>query len=200
MSELDCARQDLQGIGDALTELEARIATKLVNIREHFNRLETELENRAESQASVRRRATRGESITADPTSVFLARVEAGDTTAKSLMDIIERVGLRVAANGDHKAAGTVRCFSTLEAIYLRNADLVERSLRVIVDAWGGMLQSLRADFVSGVAAFLADAGPIDDRELSRRLRPLSPVDVMNATAGDRRRNLPAYLTDVYTR
>jgi hypothetical protein len=197
MNEIECARSDLQTINDLVSTLEGRITGALVNLREHLNRLEVQLENRPEPQP-VRKYAPRGTSVTADPASVFFARVEAGDTIAKSILDMLARVGLTAGADG--KSKGYVRCFSTLEAIYLRNADLAERSLRVIVDAWNGTLQSLRADVVGGVAAFLADAGAIDTAELARRLRPLKISDVLEATKGDRRRNLPIFLADVYTR
>ena len=206
MTDRPCVMDDMDALVSAMDAWTQRTETTratlvriLDNIRLHVNEMAREERDTA-AEATVRRRAVRGTSVTADPASVFLARVRNGDTTAIAIQQILDRVGLKVADGTDHKADGTIRSLTTVEAIYVRDANLVERTLRVIVDAWRGNILSLRADFVGGVAAFLADAGDIDDAELSRRAGAYSPTEILEATTGDRRRKLAAYLADVYTR
>jgi hypothetical protein len=209
VDEIQCAYEDLDAVVSRMAELlanvtgqEVKVNAAVERVREHLRQLGEDMKERPEVLApAARRRATAGTSVTADPASVFLVRVRNGDPTAVALQQILDRVGLKVAdGSQDHKMDGTVRCLTTLEAIYVRDANLVERALRVIVDAWHGNFVSLRADFVGGVAAFLADAGEIDEGELSRGMSAFTPKDILDATTGPRRRKLAAFLADLYTR
>lgn len=135
------------------------------------------------------------------PGAKLRALVFAGDAKAIAFLDATEKAGLTLSFN---QARGLKRigCVATAYAEFLSaGAEIYTEALRVIVSAWGGHKDSLRAETIQGITEFVRlYREEYDPRRLISRCRRYDPMHIYRKTkaAGD---SLPApqkYILEVW--
>lgn len=141
-----------------------------------------------------------GESARLTASAQLRARIYGGDPEATAFLHATEAVGLHL---GFDQARGSKRivCINTAFTEFKRvGADLYKDALRVILEAWGGEPDSLRAETIQGVIGFLELYHHECNRSrLIERLRNTDPLSVYRSGKADI--NLPGtkkYLNQVY--
>lgn len=81
---------------------------------------------------------------------------------------------------------------ATLEKLYNFDADLLQKTLRIIVDSWRGQPDSFLPEIVEGVALYLIDHYPVDPLELTEALAALrcGPLGLVNAAMAAQKETL----------
>lgn len=141
-----------------------------------------------------------GASAPLTPGMKFRALVFGGDKDALAFKNATESVGLYVDCK-QSKGTKRLACINTAFGLYMRVGGQVYReAMRVIVDAWNGDPDSLRAETVQGVVEFVdLYQGEYNQKRLVTRLRKTDPVVIfregraMTTLPGSKR-----YLYQVY--
>jgi hypothetical protein len=111
------------------------------------------------------------------------ARKAGRDSAVLAIEAAVERVGLTVHMN---PRDGNVRCTATLEKLAaLGGVDLIDQTLRLIVDVWGRSLDAFDAPIVHGlglVLHYLAD--PLDHERLYHTLLDVLPRQLKTRALG----------------
>jgi len=86
-------------------------------------------------------------------TEAFKTAVSAKLPAQVEIKEILDSFGLAV---GRSRGSGTVRGISTVERIHLRfGADVLRKTLAIMIDAWGRSREALDSTLMGGVASFL---------------------------------------------
>lgn len=111
------------------------------------------------------------------PLDIFRAKVMAGDTVACAITDMVEHLGLIISAGLGPK----VSCVQHMTAVYHHGGpDVLERTLRVIVNAWGADQKSVQGTIVQGVGLLVSrHRSTINDDRLVQALSGVSPEQVI---------------------
>jgi len=141
-----------------------------------------------------------GESAKLTASAQLRAMVYGGDPDATAFLRATESVGLHL---GFEQARDSKRivCISTTFSDFKRiGAEMYKEALSIILAAWGGAPDSLRAETIQGVIAFVElYHGEYDRTRLIKRLHNTDPLSVYRSGRADI--NLPGnkkYLNQVY--
>lgn len=84
------------------------------------------------------------------PYEIFMANIEAGNDKQLIIRDLVESYGLKISSKS---APGHICAVATLESIYDRYGyHVLDRVLRLMVGTWEGVIQSLSANMLNGLA------------------------------------------------
>lgn len=100
----------------------------------------------------------------------FLVRIVAKDAVALGIVAVLARVNLRVDRT---RSDGVVQAVDACEWLFKRErgALLLERTIRVLHNAWGPQIDAYHALLIKGLGLLLAKHGSvIDDEDLVRKL------------------------------
>lgn len=118
-----------------------------------------------------------GESAPLTPGAKFRALIFGGDKDATAFLKATESVGLYVDCK---QTRGTKRlsCINTAIALYKKVGDRIYReAMSIIVEAWNGAPDSLRAETVQGMVEFVnLYYGEYNRKRLVTRLHKTDPV------------------------
>jgi hypothetical protein len=141
-----------------------------------------------------------GESAKLTASAQLRAMVYGGDETATAFLRATESVGLHL---GFEQSRGSKRvvCINTAFSEFKRiGAELYKEALSIILAAWNGAPDSLRAETIQGVISFVElYQGEYDRARLIKRLHSTDPLSVYRSGRADI--NLPGtkkYLNQVY--
>ena len=141
-----------------------------------------------------------GESAKLTASAQLRAMVYGGDQEATAFLHATEAVGLHL---GFDQSRGSKRivCISTAFSEFKRiGAEMYKEALGIILEAWNGDTNSLRAETIQGVISFVElYRGEYDRNRLVNRLRNTDPLSVYRSGRSDI--NLPGskkYLNQVY--
>lgn len=141
-----------------------------------------------------------GESAQLTASAQLRAKIFGGDPDATAFLRATEAVGLHL---GFDRASGSKRiiCINTALAEFRRvGAEMYKEALRIILEAWGGAPESLRAETLQGVIGFVELYHQEYDRNrLVERLHSIDPIAVYRSGRSDV--NLPGtkkYINQVY--
>lgn len=141
-----------------------------------------------------------GESAKLTASAQLRAMVYGGDEAATAFLRATESVGLHL---GFEQSRGSKRivCINTAFSEFKRiGAELYKEALSIILAAWNGAPDSLRAETIQGVISFVElYHGEYDRARLIKRLHNTDPLSVYRSGRADI--NLPGtkkYLNQVY--
>lgn len=103
------------------------------------------------------------------------ARKGAGDAEVLRIESAVQKLGLEVSSVPKD---GSVRCTATLEKLAkLDGAQLIEKTLRLVLDIWGRRLDAFDAPIVHGVGLVLhhIDSADLDQERLYNALLDIMP-------------------------
>ncbi len=127
-----------------------------------------------------------GESAKLTASAQLRARIYGGDPVAMAFLHATECAGLQL---GFDQARGSKRiiCINTAFSEFRRvGEELYKEALSVILDAWGGAPDSLRAETLQGVIGFVElYRGEYDRKRLVKRLHSFDPLSVYRSGKSD---------------
>ena len=128
-----------------------------------------------------------GESAPLTPSAKLRARLHGNDEEAVAFVDATERAGLHI---GFEQAAGNGRitCISTAFSEFKRvGAEIYTEGLTVMLKAWGGAPESLRAELLRAVVRFVElYHGEYSHNRLVKRLHDTNPTTLYHAGMSDK--------------
>ena len=91
------------------------------------------------------------------PYEIFVANVEAGNDEQLIIKGLVESYGLNITHG---KVPGAICCVSSLEAIFENYGyQVLDRTLKLVIDTWEGDINSLSANMIRGVAKLVSSYG-----------------------------------------
>ncbi len=119
------------------------------------------------------------------PYEVFMANLEAGNDEQIIIRDLVESYGMCISHN---KVPGNICAVSTLEFIYEKYGfHVLNKTLRLIIGAWEGDVNSFSANIMKAVAKIIDVYGEsINEEEFKERVGAVS-VKTLTRTAKERR-------------
>lgn len=119
----------------------------------------------------------------------FKAEVIAGHEPAVTIDRIVREAGYVVGNNHSEQHGAVITAPAALEYVYRGavdarakskpSAELLERTLRIITEAWPDRPETARnAIIIRGVGLFLSKAGRIDEERLAQRLGKVKPSEI----------------------
>ena len=127
----------------------------------------------------------------------FRALVYGGDKDAIAFLKATESVGLHVDIK-QTKGVGRLACIATAFDLYKKvGAPMYREAMGIIVEAWGGDPDSLRAETVQGLLEFVyLYYGEYSRKRLVTRLRQVDPLVIFRE--GRAMTSLPGYKRYLY--
>lgn len=125
------------------------------------------------------------------PYEIFAANIEAGNEEQLMIRDLVESFNLQISGK---KAPGYICAVSTIESIYRKfGYQTLSRTLRLIIGAWEGDMDSFSGNFLNGVARMIVAYGnQLKDELFKEKLGAVS-VKSISRTAKDRRNGSIGY-------
>lgn len=154
----------------------------------------------AESDEALLFAEQTGESAKLTASAKLRAMVYGGDKDATAFLHATESVGLHLGFD-QSKGSKRIVCINTAFSEFKRiGADLYKEALSIILAAWDGTPDSLRAETLQGVISFVElYRGEYDRNRLIKRLHSTDPLSVYRSGRADI--NLPntkKYLNQVF--
>ena len=143
-----------------------------------------------------------GYSAALTPSARLRANLRGEDKASGEFYAATEEAGLHV---GFERGGGTGRilCINTAFAEFRRaGAELYKEALTLLLEAWGGDPDSLRAEVIQGIVHFVElYHGEFSEERLLRALRSIHPVDIYRIGQDDpaKLRGWKKYVFPIYT-
>ena len=143
-----------------------------------------------------------GYSAALTPSARLRANLRGEDKASGEFYAATEEAGLHV---GFERGGGTGRilCINTAFAEFRRaGAELYKEALTLLLEAWGGDPDSLRAEVIQGIVHFVElYHGEFSEERLLRALRNIHPVDIYRIGQDDpaKLRGWKKYVFPIYT-
>ena len=146
---------------------------KLLGIERVMCQLLCDLNYEQEADIFVRINSERG-SLSSN--QKFHGRVEAKESVALLLVDIMKSHGFMYSKNPGLEKDNYISAVACIESIYNRyGEERLHRILNIFRKAWCGSPASLKRDFIQGVSVFLNETNGVDDDLLCAALERVSP-------------------------
>ena len=143
-----------------------------------------------------------GDSAALTPSARLRANLRGEDKASGEFYAATEEAGLHV---GFERGGGTGRilCINTAFAEFKRvGAEIYKEALTLLLEAWGGDPDSLRAEIIQGIVHFVElYHGEFSEERLLRALRNIHPVDIYRIGQDDpaKLRGWKKYVFPIYT-
>ena len=143
-----------------------------------------------------------GYSAALTPSAKLRANLRGEDKASGEFYEATEEAGLHV---GFERGGGTGRilCINTAFAEFKRvGAEVYKEALTLLLEAWGGDPDSLRAEVIQGIVHFVElYHGEFSEERLLRALRNIHPVDIYRIGQDDpaKLRGWKKYVFPIYT-
>jgi len=145
-----------------------------------------------------------GEAATVAPGAKLRALIFAGDAEAIGFQKVTESVGFRLSMGQAKTCSGkekSIACVATAFDEYKRvGAAIYAEALKIVMDAWNGDPDSVRAETLQGVIRFVElYHGEYDAKRLITRLKRVSPLVIYrNGRESTTLMGYKKYLNQVY--
>lgn len=115
------------------------------------------------------------------PYEIFMANIEAGSDKQLIIRDLAESYGLKISSKC---APGHICAVATLESIHDRYGyHVLDRVLRLMIDTWEGVPQSLSANMLNGLARLVyAYADALKENMFKDKLSAISIKEIDQET------------------
>lgn len=103
------------------------------------------------------------------PYEIFVARVEAGESDALMIRDLVESYGLKLSSS---TGLGNIVAVAAMESVYNKyDIHVLDRTLRLLLGTWQGEPESLCGNYIRAVAQLIATYGDnLDENRFKEKL------------------------------